>query len=164
MLTWASFRGAASLHNDNGSEFVNATVAKLPDKPLIELTQSRPIGSGDDGLIVDRNGAVACKPIGSMHIDANHADRINDFDRGYLNAYLNYHRPCIQADVAIDTKGRKRASSPGTFPLPVIVPGNDAQMFEHAVMATAMSPASIISRSLRSRICCTATEFWEAGE
>ena len=28
----------------------------------------------------------------------------------YLNPYLNYHRPCAQADVKIDEKGRKRVS------------------------------------------------------
>jgi hypothetical protein len=27
-----------------------------------------------------------------------------------LNPYLNYHRPCAQADVEIDGKGRKRVS------------------------------------------------------
>ena len=39
-----------------------------------------------------------------------HADRINDFYRQYLNPYLNYHRPCAQAEVQIDEKGRKRVS------------------------------------------------------
>jgi hypothetical protein len=27
-----------------------------------------------------------------------------------LNPYLNYHRPCVQADVKMDEKGRKRVS------------------------------------------------------
>jgi hypothetical protein len=108
LLTWASFEGAASLHSDNNSEFINATVAKPPDKLVIEQTKSRPLLSGDNGLIVIQNGAVICKPIGDGHIDASHADRINDFYRDYLNPYLNYHRPCAQADLAIDIKGRKR--------------------------------------------------------
>ena len=41
-------------------------------------------------------------------IDAGHADRLNDFYREYMNPYLNYHRPCAQADVEIDDRGRKR--------------------------------------------------------
>ena len=95
-------------HTDNGSEFINATVASLLDKLLIEQTKSRPRQSGDNGLVETKNGAVIRKHIGYGYIDAGHADRINDFYRGYLNPYLNYHRPCAQADVQIDDKGRKR--------------------------------------------------------
>ena len=46
--------------------------------------------------------------MGYGYIDASHADRINSFYREFLNPYLNYHRPCAQADVEIDQKGRKR--------------------------------------------------------
>lgn len=48
---------------------------------------------------------------GGSYIDAGHADRINDFYRECLNPYLNCHRPCAQADVEIDEKGRKRVRS-----------------------------------------------------
>jgi transposase InsO family protein len=95
-------------HSDNGSEFINETVSNLLNKLLIEQTKSRPRRSGDNGLIETKNGAVIRKHIGYGYIDASHADRINDFYRDYLNPYLNYHRPCAQADVAIDAKGRKR--------------------------------------------------------
>ena len=80
------------------------------DKLLIEQTKSRPRQSGDNGLVETKNGAVIRKHIGYGYIDAGHADRINDFYRQYLNPYLNYHRPCAQADVQIDEKGRKRVS------------------------------------------------------
>jgi len=95
-------------HTDNGSEFINKTVAELLGKLLIEQTKSRPRQSGDNGLVETKNGAVIRKHIGYGYIDAGHADRINDFYREYLNPYLNYHRPCAQADVQIDAKGRKR--------------------------------------------------------
>ena len=36
------------------------------------------------------------------------APLLDDFYRQYLNPYLNYHRPCAQAEVQIDEKGRKR--------------------------------------------------------
>src|SRR6266700_271812 len=95
-------------HTDNGSEFINRTVAELLNKLLIEQTKSRPRQSGDNGLVETKNGAVIRKHIGYGYIDAGHADRINDFYREYLNPYLNYHRPCAQADVEIDERGRKR--------------------------------------------------------
>ena len=95
-------------HTDNGSEFINQRVAELLEKLLIEQTKSRPRQSGDNGLVETKNGAIIRKHIGYGYIDARHADRINDFYREYLNPYLNYHRPCAQADVEIDQKGRKR--------------------------------------------------------
>ena len=107
MLRQFPFR-IKGLHTDNGSEFINATVARLLDKLLIEQTKSRPRQSGDNGLVETKNGAVIRKHIGYGYIDAGHADTINSFYREYLNPCLNYHRPCAQADVEIDEKGRKR--------------------------------------------------------
>jgi transposase InsO family protein len=95
-------------HTDNGSEFINRTVAELLNKLLIEQTKSRPRQSGDNGLVETKNGAVIRKHIGYGYIEAGQADSINSFYREYLNPYLNYHRPCAQADVEIDEKGRKR--------------------------------------------------------
>ena len=109
MLRQFPFR-ILGFHSDNGSEFINKTVAQLLEKLRVEQTRSRPRQSGDNGLVETRNGAVIRKHIGYGYIDASHADRINDFYREYLNPYLNYHRPCAQADVKIDQKGRKRVS------------------------------------------------------
>jgi transposase InsO family protein len=95
-------------HTDNGSEFINRTVAELLNKLLIEQTKSRPRQSGDNGLVETKNGAVIRKHIGYGYIHAGHAEAINNFYREYLNPYLNYHRPCAQADIEIDQKGRKR--------------------------------------------------------
>jgi transposase InsO family protein len=107
MLRQFPFR-IKGFHTDNGSEFINRTVAELLNKLLIEQTKSRPRQSGDNGLVETKNGAVIRKHIGYGYIDAGHADTINSFYREYLNPYLNYHRPCAQADVQIDEKGRKR--------------------------------------------------------
>ena len=109
MLRQFPFR-ILGFHTDNGSEFINKTVAALLNKLLIAQTKSRPRQSGDNGLVETKNGAVIRKHIGYGYIDASHADRINDFYQEYLNPYLNYHRPCAQADVKIDEKGRKRVS------------------------------------------------------
>jgi transposase InsO family protein len=107
MLRQFPFR-ILGFHSDNGSEFINKTVAELLEKLRVEQTKSRPRQSGDNGLVETKNGAVIRKHIGYGYIDARHADRINDFYCEYLNPYLNYHRPCAQADVKIDEKGRKR--------------------------------------------------------
>jgi transposase InsO family protein len=107
MLRQFPFR-ILGFHTDNGSEFINRTVAQLLNKLLIEQTKSRPRQSGDNGLIETKNGAVIRKHMGYGYIDAGHADRINSFYREFLNPYLNYHRPCAQADVEIDHRGRKR--------------------------------------------------------
>ena len=107
MLRQFPFR-ILGFHTDNGSEFINRTVAELLNKLLIEQTKSRPRHSGDNGLVETKNGAIIRKHMGYGYIDAGHADPINSFYREHLNPYLNYHRPCAQADVEIDEKGRKR--------------------------------------------------------
>lgn len=95
-------------HSDNGSEFVNATVAQLLSKLLIEQTKSRPRHSNDNGLVEAKNGAVIRKHMGYGYIAALHAERIQRFYSEYFNPYLNFHRPCAQADIEIDDKGRHR--------------------------------------------------------
>jgi transposase InsO family protein len=95
-------------YSDNGSEFINQTVAKLLNKLMIQQTKSRPRHCNDNGLAETKNGAVIRKHMGWGFIDATQADRVQQFYTAHLNPYLNYHRPCAQADVEIDSKGRKR--------------------------------------------------------
>jgi transposase InsO family protein len=95
-------------HSDNGSEFINQTVARLLNKLLIEQTKSRPRHSNDNGLVETKNGAVIRKHMGYGYIDAEHAELIQHFYSAHLNPYLNYHRPCAQADIEVDEKGRQR--------------------------------------------------------
>lgn len=95
-------------HSDNGSEFINRTVAQMLEKLRIEQTKSRPRRSNDNGLVETKNGAVIRKHLGYGYIDPGHAQLLNDFYFSYLNPYLNYHRPCAQPELSIDPKGRKR--------------------------------------------------------
>ena len=95
-------------HSDNGSEFVNQTVARLLNKLLIEQTKSRPRHSNDNGLVETKNGAVIRKHMGYGYIAGEHALAIHGFYAQHLNPYLNYHRPCAQADIEVDEKGRQR--------------------------------------------------------
>jgi transposase InsO family protein len=107
MLKQFPFR-IRGFHSDNGSEFINATVAQLLSKLLIEQTKSRPRHSNDNGLVEAKNGAVIRKHMGYGYIAAAHAERIQRFYSEYFNPYLNFHRPCAQADIEIDDKGRQR--------------------------------------------------------
>jgi len=95
-------------HADNGSEFVNHTVAKLLDKLLAEFTRSRPNRSSDNALVEGKNGAVIRKHLGYGHIASEHAERIQRFYMAHFNPYLNYHRPCGFAQVEWDEGGRRR--------------------------------------------------------
>jgi len=96
-----------NFHSDNGSEFINKTVAQLLEKLLIEQTKSRPRKSGDNGLVETKNAAIVRKHIGWGHIAPAHAAPVNQFYTGFLNPYVNYHRPSAQGEVRIDAKGRK---------------------------------------------------------
>lgn len=97
-----------NFHSDNGSEFLHKTVAGLLEKLLIEQTKSRPRRSGDNGLVETKNAAIVRKHIGWGHLAPAHAAPLNQFYAGFLNPYVNYHRPSAQAEVQIDPRGRKR--------------------------------------------------------
>ena len=56
--------GILGFHSDNGSEFINHTVARLLNKLLVEQTKSRPRRSNDNGLVEAKNGAVIRKTHG----------------------------------------------------------------------------------------------------
>jgi transposase InsO family protein len=93
-------------HSDNGSEFINHTVAKLLNKLLIEQTKSRPRHSNDNGLVEAKNGAVVRKHMGYSHITAPHAVEIEAFYERHLNPYLNFHRPCGVPEEMTNAKGK----------------------------------------------------------
>jgi transposase InsO family protein len=93
-------------HSDNGSEFINHTVARLLNKLLIEQTKSRPRHSNDNGLVESKNGAVIRKHIGWGHIASQHAVAVDRFHREFLNPYLNFHRPCGIPEIVRTAKGK----------------------------------------------------------
>jgi hypothetical protein len=95
-------------HSDNGSEFINHTVAKLLEKLLIEQTKSRPRHSNDNGLAEAKNGAVVRKHMGYTHIAAPHAAAIEAFYEEQFNPYLNFHRPCGVPQLVVNAKGKQK--------------------------------------------------------
>jgi transposase InsO family protein len=107
MLEQFPFR-ILGFHSDNGSEFINTTVAKLLGKLLIEQTKGRPRQSNDNALVETKNGAVIRKHIGYSHIRSQYAEPIQRFYNEFFNPYLNFHRPCAQPELVVDQKGRTR--------------------------------------------------------
>jgi transposase InsO family protein len=99
-------------HADNGSEYINHTVAKLLDKLRVEFTKSRPRHSNDNGLAETKNGAVVRKHLGYAHIPQPFATLVNTFCAEHLNPYLNFHRPCLFAEEIVDKKGKIRKRYP----------------------------------------------------
>ena len=96
------------LHADNGSEYINYTVANLLEKMLAEFTKSRANRSQDNALVEGKNGAVVRKLIGYGYIGGEHAGRLHKFYAAQLNPYLNFHRPCGFATVSLDARGKRK--------------------------------------------------------
>ena len=105
MLVQFPFR-IRGFHSDNGSEFINHTVAKLLNKLLIEQTKSRPRRSNDNGLVEAKNGALVRKHMGYTHIPAPHAAAIEAFYEKYFNPYVNFHRPSGVPEEVVSAKGK----------------------------------------------------------
>lgn len=82
-----------NFHSDNGSEYINKTVAKLLNKLIISQTKSRSGRCNDQALVEGKNGSVIRKHMGRIHISQKNAKPINDFYKKYFNVYVNYHRP-----------------------------------------------------------------------
>src|SRR5713101_5652552 len=107
MLRQFPFR-ILGFHSDNGSEFINHTVARLLNKLLVEQTKSRPRHSNDNGLVEAKNGAVIRKHMGYGHIASAHAETIEAFYERHFNPYLKFHRPCGVPETRTDAKGKQR--------------------------------------------------------
>jgi transposase InsO family protein len=107
MLRQFPFRILA-FHSDNGSEFINHTVARLLNKLLVEQTKSRPRHSNDNGLVEAKNGAVIRKHMGYGHIASAHAEAIRSFYEQHFNPYLNFRRPCGVPEMRTSATGKQR--------------------------------------------------------
>jgi transposase InsO family protein len=107
MLAQFPFR-IRGFHSDNGSEFINHTVARLLNKLLVEQTKSRPRHSNDNGLAESKNAAVVRKHMGYGYIAAPHAEAIAAFYERHFNPYLNFHRPCGVPERVVGSKGKRK--------------------------------------------------------
>ena len=99
-------------HSDNGSEYINKTVATLLEKMRVEQTKSRARHSNDNALAESKNGSVVRKAFSYSHIPQRFAAVINAFCREHLNLYVNLHRPSQFAKEVVDAKGKVRKTYP----------------------------------------------------
>jgi hypothetical protein len=63
------------------------------EKLRVEFTKSRPRHSNDNALAESKNAAVVRKHLGYEHIPQQFAAKVNAFCAGFLNPYVNFHRP-----------------------------------------------------------------------
>jgi hypothetical protein len=96
----------AALTSDNGSKFINHTVAasKVAEAPC-----------NDHGLAESKNGSVIRKHISYGHIASVHAEAFNQFYHERINPYLNFHQPCGVSEIVMSKKKAKPSGdTPGT--------------------------------------------------
>jgi len=99
-------------HSDNGSEFINKTVAKLLNKLLIRFTKCRPRHTNDNGLVESKNGSVVRKHLGYAYIPQACAEALNQYHSDFLNPYINFHRPCFFSVSVTDRRGKVKKAYP----------------------------------------------------
>lgn len=107
LITQFPFR-IINFHSDNGSEYINKTVARLLNKLVIDQTKSRSGRCNDNALVECKNGAVIRKHMGRSHISQKQAGPINRFYKEYFNPYLNYHRPSAYPTVTFSENGKRK--------------------------------------------------------
>ena len=118
MLHQLPFR-LLGFHADNGSEYINHTVAQMLNKRWAEFTKSRAYKSQDNALVEGKNGAVIRKHMGWGHIAAGHAEAVQKFYTAHFNPYLNFHRPCGFATLTTAANGkRQRTYKPAHYQTP----------------------------------------------
>lgn len=102
-----------NFHADNGSEYINHTVAALLNKLHCGFTKSRPRRSNDNALVESKNGHVIRKHFGHSHIPRAAASLIQKYCVKWFNPYLNFHRPCGFPEETMVTKyGKTRKRYP----------------------------------------------------
>ena len=99
-------------HSDNGSEFINKTVARLLNKLLIRFTKCRPRHTNDNGLVESKNGSVLRKHLGYAYIPQACAEALNRYYSEFLNPYINFHRPCFFSVSVTDHRGKVKKTYP----------------------------------------------------
>ncbi len=95
-----------NFHSDNGSEYINKTVAKLLEKLRISQTKSRSRRTNDQALVEGKNGSVIRPMYGHCHIAGHHASKFETFNRSHFNHFINFHRKSAFPDEEVDERGK----------------------------------------------------------
>lgn len=95
-------------HSDNGSEYINYSVADLLETLRIDFTKSRARRSNDNGLVESKNGSVVRKLYGYAHVPQEYAKHFSELNLQEVYRYINFHRPCYFPKTITDSKGREK--------------------------------------------------------
>ena len=95
-----------NFHSDNGSEYINYSIAEMLNSLIIKQTKSRSRKTNDQALVESKNGAIIRKYMGRNHIPKKYASSIDKFYQKYFNLFLNYHRVCGYATDYVDKRGK----------------------------------------------------------
>lgn len=95
-----------NFHTDNGTEYINKTVATLLNKLMITQTKSRSRQTTDNALVEGKHAATIRPVYGRVYIPGTYATLINDFNRQHLIPFLNYHRKCAFPTEVVDEQGK----------------------------------------------------------
>ncbi len=95
-------------HSDNGSEYINYSVADLLETLRIDFTKSRARRSNDNGLVESKNGSVVRKLYGYTHVPQEYAKHFSDLNLSEVYRYINFHRPCYFPTTITDSRGKEK--------------------------------------------------------
>jgi len=84
-----------NFHSDNGSEYINGSVAKMLNTLTITQTKSRSRRTNDQALVEGKNASTIRTVYGKVHIPKRYAEVINEFNYEHLHHFINYHRKCL---------------------------------------------------------------------
>ena len=99
-------------HSNNSSEYINRRVEELLERLSIDFTKSRSCHLNDNALAESKNASIVRKTFGYQHISQKLAQVINEFNRKYLNPYINDHRPCFFLVAIVHKKGKQQKKYP----------------------------------------------------
>ena len=87
-----------------------------PINAVDEITQWEIVASveriSEAYLVETKNGSVLGKNLGYAHIPQACAELLNEYHKGFLNPYINFHRPCFFPVSVIDHRGRIKKTYP----------------------------------------------------
>jgi hypothetical protein len=84
------------IDSDNGSEFINAQLARYCRQEQITFTRSRPYRKNDNCFVEQKNYSVVRRAVGYQRYDTErHLHLLNEL-YGYLRLYTNFFQPSMK--------------------------------------------------------------------
>ncbi|MFT5718536.1 MAG: hypothetical protein ACI9T7_002743 [Oleiphilaceae bacterium] len=85
---------------------------ELLESLSIDFTKFRSCHLNDNALAESKNASIVRKAFGYQHISQKRAQEINEFNRKYLNPYINDHRLYFFSEAVVHKKGKQQKTYP----------------------------------------------------